>query len=121
YLHSSFFLLLAGYTLLYDAHVRIDIFYHRFGARRRALVDLVGCVFFLLPSVGLIGWQAFPYVRRSWATLEGSSTLGGLPLVFLLKSLILVFCFLVGVQGLSLAVASARKLLRPNAKLPAGS
>lgn len=113
YVHSSLFLLLAGYTLLHDAHVRIDIFYQRFGDRLRALVNLAGCLLFLLPSVALIGWEAFPYVARSWATLEGSSTLGGLPIVFLLKSMILVFCFLVGVQGVSLALASLVALVRP--------
>jgi len=103
YMHGLLFMLAAGYTLLHNGHVRVDIFYRVASARRRALVDLVGVFAFLLPVCGLIWYVSWPYVAASWAILEGSRETSGIPAVFLFKSAILAFCLLVSVQGLSLA------------------
>ncbi len=106
WLHGIVFIVGAGYTLLHDGHVRVDIFYRGAPLRRRALVDLLGAVLLLLPFVALIAAVSVPYVAESWARLETSREAGGLPGLFLIKSVLLVFCAVLGLQGLALAVRS---------------
>ncbi|MQX38184.1 TRAP transporter small permease subunit [Roseospira navarrensis] len=101
YLHGLFFMLGAGYTLLVDRHVRVDIFYARLTERGRAAIDVLGAVAFLFPAVIALGWFAWPSVFRSWMMLEGSISVGGIPASFLLKSTIPAFCALLAVQGLA--------------------
>lgn len=108
YMHSIVFLVCAGYTLVHNGHVRCDIFYSASAPRKKAVIDLVGVFVFLLPMCVLIAWVAWPYVRASWAVLEGSQEGGlGIPAVYLLKTLILVFAVLLALQGLALAAHSA--------------
>jgi TRAP-type mannitol/chloroaromatic compound transport system permease small subunit len=111
YMHAIIFMVAGGYTLLHDGHVRCDIFYAAAAPRRRALIDLIGVAVFLLPTCALIGWAAWPFVAQAWAVREGSpeGTLG-IPGVYLLKSVILVFAALVALQGLALALHSALRL-----------
>lgn len=106
YLHAVLFMAGAAYTLLEDGHVRVDIFYAGATVRHRALVDLLGTVFFLWPVSGLIFAKAWPYVTASWAVLERSPETSGIPAVFLLKSLLLLFAALVALQGLSMAATA---------------
>lgn len=106
WLHGIVFMAAAGYTLLHDGHVRVDIFYRDASHRYRALVDLLGGLLLLLPFVVVVTAVATPYVAESWARLETSREAGGLPGLFLLKTVLLVFCALVGLQGLSLAARS---------------
>lgn len=79
YLFGALFLLAAGYTLKHNGHVRIDIVYHRFGARGRAWVDLVGGLLFLLPMAVLLTWLSWPIFHEAWITQEMSPDAGGLP------------------------------------------
>ncbi len=109
YMHAALFMLGAGYTLLVDAHVRVDIFYARLSERGRAVVDLLGHLGFLLPSMLVVLWFTWPSVRNSWAVLEGPISVGGIPASFLLKSLIPAFCLLLAIQGLA---ATLKELLR---------
>ncbi len=102
WMHGTVFMLGAGYTLLHDGHVRVDIFYRPKSARYKAWVDLLGGLFLLLPVVALITWASLPYVVDSWFRLEASREAGGLPGLFLLKSVIPAFCLLIGLQGLAL-------------------
>lgn len=103
YFHATLFMAGAAYTLLHDGHVRVDIFYSEASLRKRAWVDLLGTVFFLWPVAALILTKALPYVWASWSVLERSPETSGIPAVFLLKTLILVFAALIAVQGLSMA------------------
>ncbi len=103
WLHGIVFMLGAGYTLLHDGHVRVDIFYRGASARHKALVNLFGSLFLLLPVVVLIFSVSLDYVADSWSRLEESREAGGMPALFLLKSVILGFCVLLGLQGLALA------------------
>ena len=112
WLHGMVFMLGAGYTLLHQGHVRVDIFYRDAGARRKALVDLFGSLLLLLPVVALIFWVSVGYVADSWVRLEESREAGGLPGLFLLKTVILAFCVLLGLQGLALAGRSLMVLRR---------
>jgi TRAP-type mannitol/chloroaromatic compound transport system permease small subunit len=106
YIHATLFMAGAAYTLLHEGHVRVDIFYAEASARQRAWVDLLGTVGFLWPVAGLLLGKAGPYVTASWAVLEGSPDTSGIPAVFLLKSLLLVFAGLIALQGLSMAAAA---------------
>lgn len=90
YLHVAVFTIAAAWTLQLDGHVRVDIFYANMPVRKRALVNLAGTLIFLLPFCIFLLIIAWPYVANSWKLLESSREAGGLPLVFLLKSLILI-------------------------------
>lgn len=78
YLFGAIFLLAAGYTLKHNGHVRIDIFYSRFGARGQAWIDLAGSLLFLLPMAVLMVWLAWPMFHEAWLTHEMSPDAGGL-------------------------------------------
>ncbi len=106
YLHATVFMLGIAYTLRHDGHVRVDIFYRKMSARRRAWVDLLGTVLLLLPTCVFILWVSWDYVAASWALREGSREAGGLPGVFLMKSLIPLTATLILLQGVSMALRS---------------
>ncbi len=111
WLHGIVFMMGAGYTLLHGGHVRVDLVYATARPRFKAWVDLLGSIFPLLPVIVVVAVNAFPYVAFSWKWLEASREAGGLQGVFLLKSVILVFCLLVGLQGLALAARNVLILL----------
>ncbi len=111
YMHAVLFMVTAGYTLVHNGHVRIDIFYREASPRTKAAVDFFGSLFFLIPVCVLIIWVSWRYVGVSWSVFEGSKETSGIPAVFLLKSLIHVFAVLVGVQGIALAIRSGCVLL----------
>lgn len=78
YLFSAIFLLCAGYTLLNNEHVRIDVISNRFSPRTHAWIDLLGGLFFLLPMAILILWLSWPMFWSTLASGEMSSDAGGL-------------------------------------------
>src|SRR3546814_16115434 len=106
-------MVVAVYALLHDAHVRVDIFYRPSSLRYKAVVDLWGATLLLLPLVVIVVMGSYGYVIDSWQRLEVSRETGGLPGLFLPKSVILVFCLLIGLQGLSLAARSLLLLMGP--------
>lgn len=114
YAHAALFMLAAAWTLQIDGHVRVDIFYSRSGPRARAAVDLFGAVVFLLPFAAGLFALTLPYVERSWHIFEGSPQPSGLPFVYLLKSIILLFAALIGLQGVAQAVRAALTLSAPS-------
>lgn len=114
YAHGTMLMLAAGYTLASDGHVRVDIFYREATPRRKAATDLIGALVLLLPFCAAIAITAWPYVLESWLTLEGSRETSGIPALFLLKSVILGFAVLLGLQGVALALRSAARLALPN-------
>lgn len=113
YLHVMVFTVVAAWTLQQDGHVRVDIFYAEMPKKKRALVDLLGSLVFLIPFCIFVLVIAWPYVANSWKLLEGSREAGGLPLVFLLKSLILVLPALLLGQAF-INVTDAWKTLHSN-------
>jgi len=101
YMHGLVFMLGAAYTLRHNGHVRVDIFYRKLGMRGRLWVDLVGALLLLIPTCLFIAWMSWDYVRVSWDVHEGSREAGGLPGVFLLKTLLLVMPLLLLAQALT--------------------
>lgn len=113
YMHALVFMLGAAYTLQQDGHVRVDILYRRASLRQRAIIDLAGTLFLLLPVCGFILFISWEYVAASWSLLEGSREAGGLPGVFLLKSAIPLMALLLVLQGLANLVRDLNRLLEP--------
>jgi TRAP-type mannitol/chloroaromatic compound transport system permease small subunit len=110
YAHAAMFLLAAAWTLRSNGHTRIDIFYAEASLRTKACVDLAGACLLLLPFTAVVAWYGWPYVARSWAILERSQEVSGLPFVYLLKSLILAFALMMALQGIAQAIRAWQAL-----------
>jgi TRAP-type mannitol/chloroaromatic compound transport system permease small subunit len=106
HLFAFIFLMGAGYTLLYDGHVRVDIIYQRLGPKGKAWINFIGVVFFLIPGCIMIIDTSTHFAYTSWQVLEGSPDPGGVPFRFLVKSTIPVGFGLVLLQGISLGIKS---------------
>ena len=100
YLFSMIFLFLAGYTLKSNEHVRIDIVTGRLSARTRAMIDIFGTLFFLLPMAILIMWLSWPVFVDAYTRNEVSTNAGGL-IVWPAKAILLVGFVLLSIQGIS--------------------
>jgi len=111
HLFAFIFLIGAGYTLLKDGHVRVDIFYQRMSAKQQAWVNLLGVLFFLIPGCLLIFLTSLKFVQSSFAVMEGSPDPGGIPYRWLLKACIPVGFVLVFIQGISLGLKSLLVIL----------
>ncbi len=109
YLFSVVFLLGGAYALRHDAHVRVDVLYGRLGERRRAWIDLLGTLLFLLPFSAFMLVVSWPSVAASWRVREVSPDPGGLPR-YPVKALILVAFVLLLLQGLAEAVKRVQVL-----------
>jgi TRAP-type mannitol/chloroaromatic compound transport system permease small subunit len=119
WLNGAMFMAVAGYTLLIDGHVRVDITYRPAPVRRKALMDLIGVVLFLLPFCAVVWIWGFEYVQRSWMLSEGSPNPGGMPGLYVLKTFLLVFVVVVALQGIAMALRSILVLAGRESLLPA--
>jgi len=113
YGHATLFMLACAWTLHAGGHVRVDIFYAEVLPSTRAIIDLAGALLLLLPFALVLIFLSLPYAARSWAILERSQEASGLPLVFLLKSLIPLFAALIALQGVAQATRAFAALTRP--------
>jgi len=100
YLFSAVFLLCAGYTLLRNEHVRIDILVGKLSAKAQAWVDIFGTVLFLLPMATLIMWLSWSYFVRAYTQNEISGSAGGLT-IWPARLLLPVGFALLVLQGIS--------------------
>ncbi|TWX51680.1 TRAP transporter small permease subunit [Colwellia hornerae] len=101
YFHGTVFMLGAAYTLKADGHVRVDIFYQNFSIKVKALVNLFGALLLLLPVCIFIFYISFDYVASAWRIMERSPEAGGLPFVYLSKSLLLIMAITMSLQGIA--------------------
>lgn len=102
YLHASVFMLAGAYTLKHNEHVRVDIIYQGMSRKNQARVNFFGCILLVLPFTGFIVWTSFDYVINSWKLMEGSREAGGLPFVFILKTLIPTMAMLLFLQAVAM-------------------
>jgi TRAP-type mannitol/chloroaromatic compound transport system permease small subunit len=102
---------LAGWTLITNEHVRVDILYAALSARWQGVVDLVGAVVLMGPFLWLMWDRSLPYVQRSWKIREGSMEISGIPYVWLLKSALLIFVAVLALAGLSFALRAIQKVM----------
>ena len=101
YAHALFFLLGIPLGILRDDHVRVDLVYSRLSERKQSIVNLLGHILFLLPLSALMLFWSTPYAISSWQIFEGSNEVGGVPAIFLLKSLLPITALLIALIGLS--------------------
>ncbi len=127
WMHAAVFMLGAAYTLKEDEHVRVDIFYRRMPGNRKAIVDLIGTLVFLLPVSIFLAVSSWDYVATSWSIQESSREAGGLPYPFvpILKSLIPATAALLGLQALANLMTAALVITgripsEPEHKVPQG-
>ena len=104
YLHGALFMLGSAPTLLADKHVRVDVFYRNFTDRQKHWVNTIGHTVFTLPFCTLIVFGSWGYVSESWSIMESSPEPGGIPAVFLLKTLIPAMALLLALQAVSLII-----------------
>ena len=100
YLFSFIFLFCAGYTLLHNQHVRIDVISGQLSGRARAWIDIFGTVFFLLPMAIVIMWLSWPVFLDAYRSNEVSTNAGGLT-VWPGRLMLPVGFFLLVLQGVS--------------------
>lgn len=111
HLFAFIFLMGAGYTLITDGHVRVDIFYQRLSPKGRAWINLIGCILCLFPGCLLIITTSLPFVESSFSIMEGSPDPGGIPFRYVLKACIPVGFVFFGLQGVALFIRSLLTLL----------
>ncbi|MHC9512089.1 TRAP transporter small permease subunit [Kangiella sp. M94] len=99
YMHGIVFMLGAAYTLKHHDHVRVDVFYHRFSHRTKALVDMAGFLILLLPVCIFLIVYSLDYVIFNWKIKEGSSQPGGLPYLYMFKTVLLALPITLIIQG----------------------
>ncbi len=90
YCHALALMMGMVYAWHHDRHVRVDVFYQGFSSRKKNRVNFWGTLLLLLPMMGFVIWSCWQYVIDSWLRLEGSGETGGLPLMFVFKSLLLL-------------------------------
>ena len=112
FFYAAVFLICAAYTFVDDEHVRVDIFYSKMNSRKKALVNIIGNLFFLLPFCFTILYYSFNYVINSWLQLEGSLEERGLHAVYIMKSFIWMFSIMLIMQGLSGIIKDVQTILR---------
>jgi len=117
YLHGALFMLGASCTLQFGGHVRVDVLYHRFTPRGQAWVNALGHVVFTYPLCALVGLGSVDYVAESWAIREVSPEPGGIPAVFLLKTLLPALAILVALQATAEVLRNVKLLV---SELPDG-
>ena len=101
YMHAFVVMLAMSYTLTCDKHVRVDIFYRNFSPAQQHKVNVFGHIFFLIPTCLFILFMSWQYVMQSWSIFESSQEAGGLPILYLLKSLLVVGPLLLIFQALA--------------------
>ena len=103
YLFDLVFLLGAAYALKHNEHVRVDLLYKDLNSRRKALINFLGSIIFLIPFCGLMIYYSWGTIINSWNILEISPDPGGLPR-YPIKSVIIISLLLLILQGISEAI-----------------
>ena len=100
YLFSAIFLFCAGYTLLRNQHVRIDVVSGRLSKRTQAWIDILGTVFFLLPLAIMVMYLSWPVFVQAYQRHEVSTNAGGL-IIWPARLLVPIGFLLLSAQGVS--------------------
>ncbi len=106
WLNGAMFTAVAGFALLRDDHVRVDIFYRPAKIKTRATADLIGVILFLFPFTWIVYIYSMPFVQRAWSYQEASANVGGMPGLYILKSFVIVFAALIALQGVAMIIRS---------------
>lgn len=102
YAFATFVVISLPVALRVDGHVRVDIFRQMQSLKAARNIDILGIIAFLIPVFVVTAYCAFPFVVEAWRILEGSPQNGGLPGYFLVRTTLLVSCFLMILQGIAI-------------------
>ena len=102
WMNGLVFLLGSSYALLEDRHVRVDIFYRTFNEKYKAYINIFFSFLFIFPFIFITSKYSLPYIFKSWLSLEKSREAGGLPFLFIYKTTIIFFCFLIFTLSIAL-------------------
>ena len=111
YIYGPHFMLAAAYTLLYKAHVRIDVIYERFSPRTRGVLDIITYMVFFFPFCAIVLYQGVIYASTSWSIGETSES-AALRIVPLIKTVIPVTIGLLLIQGLATYVRAILQVIK---------
>jgi len=100
HLFASMFLIGIAYTLKEEGHVRVDVLYEKFSEKKQAWVNVLGCIFFLFPFVGLIMWFGYGFAFEAYDLGEMSGDPGGLKYRWIIKSMIPLSALMLAISGL---------------------
>jgi TRAP-type mannitol/chloroaromatic compound transport system permease small subunit len=106
HLYATIFLLGISYTLKENSHVRVDVIYDRFGPKKKAVVDIIGTLVFLLPFCGLIAYYGIGFAWDAYEIGESSGDPGGLPYRWIIKSMISVAFIFVIISSIGFVLRS---------------
>ena len=98
YLHAFMFLFGISICLKEDTHVRIDVISNKLTKKTRDIIEVVGCLVFIIPFCIFVMYESTSMIIRSWIIMESSSEPGGLPLIYILKSSIYFFAVLLLIE-----------------------
>ena len=90
HLYSVGFLLALGYGVTTDSHIRVDVLHERFSERVQVWIDLYGLILLVMPFVLLMLIYGVPFVVDSYNRSEVSASPGGLPLRWIIKSVLVI-------------------------------
>jgi len=111
HLFGMLFLLSAGWAFQNDKHVRVDVFYQNFSEKTKAVVNLLGTIVLLLPLCYIGFVESTQFTIASYQIGETSPDPGGLPGRFIIKSMIPLGFFFLGLQGIAVVLRSIKTLM----------
>jgi len=118
WMNGAMFTAVAAFALYRNDHVRVDIFFRTASTRRKAVMDMIGVLIFLLPFMYIVWAYSYGNVARSWGRFEASANVGGMPGLFVLRTFILAFAGLVAMQGIAMLIRSVLILARREDLIP---
>jgi len=107
--HGALFLLCLGFTYMKDAHVRVDVIRENLSPRTSHIIEVIGCLFFLLPYCGVVIYFGIEFTLKSYLTGETSAAAEGLPYRFIIKSCLPIGFLLLGISGISILLKRENK------------
>lgn len=112
HIFAALFLLGATYTLRVDDHVRVDVMYSLLNNRKKAWINLIGTIVFLIPFCLLVIYTSYRFVYNSWLFGEISPDPGGLPARYIIKSVLPLSFLLLLIQGISMFLTSLINIMK---------
>jgi TRAP-type mannitol/chloroaromatic compound transport system permease small subunit len=113
HLHTVLFLLALGFAYSRNAHVRVDLLREKLPSRTQVWIELIGCLFFLLPYVLVVLYFAWDFVVQAYVSNEVSSAMTGLGRRWIIKSFLLLGLGLALLAGLAMLLRTVAYLLQP--------
>ncbi len=111
HLYAAAFLLGYAWTYAEDGHVRVDVLSARFSPRTRAWIELLGCLFLLIPFIAIVFDSSTTFFWRSWSLKEGSDVPSGLPARYVIKLILSLALMMLLLQAVAVAIDKALFLI----------